>query len=107
MPKHGRKRKPYTRTKPYKVPLTTLCWLCANATNEGCSWSKSFTPVEGWEATPTTIQGGYNAKLRLENGKIVQTSVEREIPSYKVHSCPEFIQDVESTHLGLPRLNKK
>lgn len=26
-----------------------LCWHCKNATG-GCSWSKSFTPVAGWDA---------------------------------------------------------
>ena len=25
----------------------TLCWDCANAVG-WCSWSKDFTPVEGW-----------------------------------------------------------
>lgn len=30
----------------------TLCWTCQNACG-GCSWSKSFTPVEGWDAKPT------------------------------------------------------
>lgn len=28
----------------------TLCSYCGNATNDGCSWSESLTPVEGWEA---------------------------------------------------------
>lgn len=30
-----------------------LCWSCVNAVpgvNCGCSWSESFTPVEGWQA---------------------------------------------------------
>ena len=45
----------------------TLCWSCQNATNGGCSWSRSFTPVEGWVANKGI---GYNVK-----------------------SCPEYIQD--------------
>lgn len=45
----------------------TLCWSCQNATNSGCSWSRSLTPVEGWVATKGV---GYNVKY-----------------------CPEYIQD--------------
>lgn len=50
-----------------------LCWNCKNACG-GCSWSKCFKPVEGWGATPTTIDDN-----------------EGNIRSYRVHSCPEFI----------------
>lgn len=59
------------------VRKETLCWDCAK--NGGlCSWSKNFTPVEGWEAIPTKIQarGAYNGY--------------GEIDSYKVINCPKF-----------------
>lgn len=59
------------------VRKETLCWDCAK--NGGlCSWSKNFTPVEGWEAIPTKIQarGAYNGYA--------------EIDSYKVINCPQF-----------------
>lgn len=65
------------KSQKRKNVKTTLCWECAK--NGGlCSWSKNFTPVEGWEAIPTKIQarGAYN-----EHG---------EIDSFKVISCPEF-----------------
>ena len=45
----------------------TLCWTCQNACC-GCSWSSSFTPVEGWEAKPT------------DNG-------------YFVVNCPQYVPD--------------
>lgn len=64
------KAKRKTTTKRKK---DTLCWTCQNYSG-GCSWSRSFTPVEGWEARPT---------------KNEQTD------SYHVISCPEFIPDEE------------
>lgn len=48
----------------------SLCAYCGNACNSGCSWSESFTPVEGWTAA--------------ENDK-----------GYFVIECPEFKHDDE------------
>jgi predicted nucleic acid-binding Zn ribbon protein len=45
----------------------TLCWTCQNACG-GCSWSRSFEPVEGWEAKPSA-------------------------DSFFVINCPQFIPD--------------
>lgn len=55
------------------VKKDTLCWSCKNACG-GCSWSRDFTPVEGWNATPTKINSH-----RLG-----------QIDSYIIHDCPEF-----------------
>ena len=52
-----------------------LCWRCKNACG-GCSWSKNFTPVEGWDAKPVV--------LKDEEG---------EIFTYNIKGCPEFIND--------------
>jgi len=60
---------------------TTLCWDCANALG-GCSWSKSFTPVEGWTAI--------RHKRRYNNDK---NEGRLDCDSYKVIDCPEFIRD--------------
>lgn len=49
----------------------TLCWKCSNCGN--CSWSRSFKPVEGWNAKPTCF---------VDREKVVH--------SYIVASCPEF-----------------
>ena len=44
----------------------------------GCSWSRSFTPVEGWTAVPTLINhGGHKGYERLTE-------------SYMIIKCPEF-----------------
>ena len=51
------------------------CWRCQNACG-GCSWSREFQPVEGWEAEPTIIMG---------DGV--------EIPSFEIKKCPMFIKD--------------
>lgn len=57
----------------------TLCWYCQNAVpggGRGCSWSRSFKPVDGWDAEPT------------------QRAVSGQDPdSYRVADCPEFIPD--------------
>ena len=37
----------------------TLCWYCRKATNGGCSWGRSLTPVEGWTAKPVS-KSNYN-----------------------------------------------
>lgn len=57
----------------------SLCWCCANATNNFCPWAESGKPVDGWRATPTTIK---------QNGHVVAHS-------YHVHSCPMFKRDAE------------
>ena len=98
MPKRTRRRKPFSQRKPPKTkpskgfPLSTLCWCCAKATTEGCSWSANFIPVKGWEATPTIIKEGalLNEEPRLTH-------------SFKVHKCPEVVEDCEPQKLGLVR----
>lgn len=54
----------------------TLCWLCEKAGGK-CSWSKDFTPVEGWEAKPTKV-------------KADSASQHQYIDSFIVYECPEF-----------------
>ena len=81
--KHHKKNrgvgKPKKRTSSgyKKIKPDQLCWSCQNACG-GCSWSKSFTPVKGWKATPTKIK------------------VAPEMPycdSYLITACPEYIKD--------------
>lgn len=66
------------RKKGRKEPeRATLCWRCQNAIC-GCSWSRDFIPVEGWKAKPT--------KIRCEKGN-------RDMDSFLVIECPEFVAD--------------
>lgn len=59
----------------------TLCWKCSKACG-GCSWSDgTFTPVEGWTATETTIRGDRG----IWRDRIIQ--------SYIVEECPEYEED--------------
>lgn len=58
----------------------TLCWTCKNAC-AGCSWSRSFTPVEGWEAKKIKIRGN------LYTGEMLD--------SYIVKACPEYVPDAK------------
>ena len=63
-------------------PLT-LCWSCAKACG-GCSWSDgTFTPVPGWTAEPTVLQG-YKLKCGLA-----------PMESYHVTACPLFEDDTD------------
>ena len=93
-----------TRTpkKPPRPKLSTLCWCCAKATTGGCSWSRSFIPVEGWEATSTIIKEGALLK-KDENGNITRDTTPRLSHSYKVHSCPEFVEDCKPDELSMVR----
>lgn len=56
----------------------TLCWSCQKACGSKCSWSRNFTPVEGWDAEETIVNAG---DLLLQ--------------SYRVNACPEFAPDRE------------
>lgn len=56
----------------------TLCWECGNAYG-GCSWSRTFTPVEGWDAQYVR--------------RVYKSKDAHILDSYEVHSCPEFVED--------------
>lgn len=49
-----------------------LCWDCAKRTG-GCSWSRNFTPVKGWMATPVH---------KIDAG--------REANTYSITACPNL-----------------
>lgn len=60
-----------------RIESMQICCFCKKACG-GCSWSRNFEPVKGWEARPTIINHGF------ANGK------KRECHSYKIISCPEY-----------------
>lgn len=68
--------------------VQTLCWNCKRAIGN-CSWSDgTFTPVEGWKATPT----------------VIYTDDKREVESFHVYYCPLYQPDkIESR----PRVTMK
>lgn len=49
-----------------------LCFSCLNSDGK-CSWSKNFTPIEGWNAEPKVVRGG--------------------IETFRIYSCPKYIFD--------------
>ncbi len=64
-----------------EVPITErgtqLCWDCKNALG-GCSWSNgTFTPIEGWTATPSEIP----------------MSLKYATKTYAIRECPQFVHD--------------
>lgn len=61
-----------------RAPSKTICWTCQNACG-GCSWSKSFLPVEGWEAEPHTLYANDSGHAPVQ--------------SYEVLCCPEYLPD--------------
>lgn len=59
----------------------TLCWKCAKACG-GCSWSDgTFTPVDGWKATPTVIKANHGRGFM------------QDVESFIVKACPLFEDD--------------
>ena len=61
------------------IPSDQPCWDCAKYYN-GCSWSRDFTPLEGWVATPT-----YKAGVTRSDGTRYPP-----MKSYHITYCPEF-----------------
>lgn len=57
-----------------------ICFDCKKAVG-GCSWSKNFTPVQGWVAEPTKIRQSGGQEWRHTTA------------SYRIISCPEFEHD--------------
>ena len=71
----SRKTNPVVKhSEKHNIWTDTLCWSCSKACGE-CSWSRSLTPVEGWEAEEVSRSTNHN-----------------EFPSYKVLECPEYIE---------------
>lgn len=73
--------------KPVEM-TESLCWKCANAVpsrdgKRGCSWSRNFEPVPGWQARKTKI-----SVTRFINRK--NTYV--KIGTYHVNKCPSFVE---------------
>lgn len=65
----------------YLVPAgtrTNICFDCQRACG-GCSWSRNFEPVLGWEAKPS--------KLHSAGGR------KREVWGYHITACPLFLRD--------------
>ena len=59
------------------IPKSTICWKCKKASG-GCSWSRDFVPVDGWDAKEKTMQ-----RIGL---------------TYLVKYCPEFEEDKTEYH---------
>ena len=68
-----KRHKPKNRPQDVYKSSDTLCWRCAKAATNGCAWSASFKPVNGWTAVPTKI-----------------TCADHTADSYRVVDCPEF-----------------
>lgn len=66
----GKGAQPYQGKQP--------CWNCKNFAG-GCSWSKRFEPVEGWQAKKVRRKGG---------GKYMGF-----YETYAIEFCPEFEHD--------------
>lgn len=69
----------------------TLCWRCANAVpnlagTRGCSWSRKFIPVEGWDAVQTCVYSQRWNSKKQESETIPSRS-------FTVRRCPEFVSD--------------
>lgn len=73
--------------------IRSICWDCSRACG-GCSWSRSFRPVKGWDAVPTKIAShSHNG-----DGEFLRSS-------YAVISCPLF--DRDAIQYGMKWLKKQ
>ena len=68
------------KTKKTTHPTSQLCWTCKKAVC-GCSWSRSFVPVKGWDAVPAKIINW------TDNTRVITTD------SYTIRDCPEYEPD--------------
>lgn len=66
-----RNKRRTSEKKRRRIFKEQLCWTCQNATG-GCSWSKNFAPIEGWDAVSTTVDGE---------------------DTYFIKNCPQYEQD--------------
>lgn len=66
-----------------KTENLSLCWQCIHAVPDkcahGCSWSRDFIPVEGWNAQRADLKGYSRC---VDPPQLTE--------SYKVISCPQF-----------------
>lgn len=58
-----------------------LCWSCQRVYDRSCEWSSDFTPVPGWDATPTEVRASRKGKPDLI------------LSSYDITRCPKYIPD--------------
>lgn len=64
----------------------SLCWECKNT---ACRWIREGKPVKGWTAEKTNIH-----------------NVEKDVPSYNVKKCPEFLGAVDYEDVRCPECRK-
>lgn len=67
----------------------SICWYCANAVpckTTGCSWSRDFIPVDGWDAQCTD---DYHARALVQDAQGNPRHV------YCVKDCPEFLPSTD------------
>lgn len=58
------------------------CWSCTKYAG-GCSWTRKFEPIPGWDAVPTVKSGSCRG-----NG-VKYAAIE----TYEIRHCPEYEDD--------------
>ncbi len=71
----------------------TLCWNCANACSNGCSWSRELVPVDGWDAVET--RKGYLVKACPQFEK--ETVRVRSASDLDTDGCIELLKAAGAT----------
>lgn len=68
----------YSRSLPKRTAHKhmQICFSCTKAVC-GCSWSRWFKPIEGWDAVPSEIKNVAGNTVRIT-------------PSYAIRGCPEY-----------------
>lgn len=98
-----------------KVDSKTLCWECNNSCTKGCSWSESFTPVDGWVATKEELYGGGESYCVIQCPLFTPDDVNRNPNDMDDEGCillvkkclelarKDYIEGREETRLAIER----
>lgn len=62
-----------------EAKVQNICWDCKKAVGR-CSWSRDFTPVEGWDAENVPYQPWETQSVKYRD-------------TYIIRGCPEFERD--------------
>jgi len=79
-------------TEYVKVKEDTKCWDCAKACVGGCSWSREFIPVEGWDAKETENAAGVTSYIVRECPEFESEPEEHRIPNLNTEGCLAMVE---------------
>lgn len=92
-------------TRPYTLEIlvkktgsrkgsSNICGECKKASDgRKCSWAYNFTPVEGWDASPTVMKVQYSVKTG-NTGKNGKYALNGSMLTWSIRKCPLYEREV-------------